>query len=164
MVRVGGQGCVTDGRVGYLRAGQAVAPFLVQAGAQGGEVERAQRVDLAVPLGVERVVLAAVEQAVEAGLADPTGMSLATVDAEGRPLAGSLRRWPLVAAGDVPPISVTFLPTDDPSTRFGAMAVGETAGRAAVAAIAAAVAHASGGTVRSLPLDPGTVLDLQAGR
>jgi CO/xanthine dehydrogenase Mo-binding subunit len=107
------------------------------------------------------------EAQVEGALATALERALAAalpVDTEGRPLAGSLRRWPLVAAGDVPPISVTFLPTDDPSTRFGAMAVGETAGRAAVAAIAAAVAHASGGTVRSLPLDPATVLDLQAGR
>jgi len=107
------------------------------------------------------------EAQVEGALATALERALAAalpVDTEGRPLAGSLRRWPLVAAGDVPPIAVTFLPTDDPSTRFGAMAVGETAGRAAVAAIAAAVAHASGGTVRSLPLDPGTVLDLQAGR
>jgi CO/xanthine dehydrogenase Mo-binding subunit len=44
------------------------------------------------------------------------------------------------------------------------VAVGEAAGRAAVAAIAGAVADATGGTVRSLPLDPGTVLDLRPDR
>ena len=84
-------------------------------------------------------------------------------DAEGVPLTPSLRGWPLVAAGDVAPASVTFLANGEPSTRFGAVAVGEAAGRAAIAAIAAAIAHATGGTVRSLPLDPGAVLDLQAG-
>ncbi len=104
---------------------------------------------------VEGALAAALERALAAALA---------VDAEGRPRDPSLRRWPLVAAGDVPPISVTFLPTDDPSTRFGAVAVGEAAGRAAVAAIAGAIAHATGGSVRSLPLDPGAVLDLRPSR
>jgi putative selenate reductase molybdopterin-binding subunit len=84
-------------------------------------------------------------------------------DAHGAPITPSLRGWPLVAAGDVPPVSVTFLANGEPSTRFGAVAVGEAAGRAAIVAIASAIAHATGGTVRSLPLDPGAVLDLQTG-
>jgi putative selenate reductase molybdopterin-binding subunit len=104
---------------------------------------------------VEGAVAAALERALAA--AQP-------LDAEGRPLATSLSRWPLVAASDVPPISVTFLPTDDPSSRFAAVAVGEAAGRAAVGAIAGAVADATGGSVRSLPLDPGAVLDLRPPR
>jgi CO/xanthine dehydrogenase Mo-binding subunit len=58
-------------------------------------------------------------------------------------------------------MTVRFLPTAEPSTRFGAVAVGEAAGRAALAAIAVAVARATGGTVRALPLGPGAVLDLQ---
>jgi CO/xanthine dehydrogenase Mo-binding subunit len=104
---------------------------------------------------VEGALAAALERALAAGL---------SFDADGAPLARSLRSWPLVAAEDVPPISVIFVPTGEPTTRFGAVAVGEAAGRAAVAAIAGAVADATGGTVRSLPLDPGTVLGLRPDR
>ena len=75
------------------------------------------------------------EQALAGGL---------TFDAEGRPLVRSLRRWPLVAAIDVPPLSVVFVPSGDPLSRFGAGALAEAAGRAAVAAIAHAVAEAAG--------------------
>jgi putative selenate reductase molybdopterin-binding subunit len=100
---------------------------------------------------IEGALAAALERALAAGL---------SIDADGVPLAGSLRSWPLVAAGDIPPISVIFVPTGEPPTRFGAVAVGEAAGQAAVAAIGGAVAEATRGTVRSLPFDPGTVLGL----
>jgi putative selenate reductase molybdopterin-binding subunit len=100
---------------------------------------------------VEGALAAALERALAAGV---------PFDGEGRPLTGPLRSWPLVAASDVPPMSVRFLPTAEPSTRFGAVAVGEAAGRAALAAIAGAVARATGGAIRSLPLGPGAVLDL----
>jgi putative selenate reductase molybdopterin-binding subunit len=104
---------------------------------------------------VEGALAAAVERALAAGQ---------PFDADGIPLARSLRSWPFVAAGDVPPISVVFVPSGDPPTRFGAVAVGEAAERAALAAIAGAVADATRGTVRSLPLDPGTVLGLSTDR
>jgi CO/xanthine dehydrogenase Mo-binding subunit len=101
---------------------------------------------------VEGALALALERALAAGL---------PFDADGAPLRSSLRGWPLVAAGDVAATSVTFLANGEPSTRFGAVAVGEAAGRAALAAIAGAIVHATGGTVRSLPLGPGAVLDLQ---
>jgi CO/xanthine dehydrogenase Mo-binding subunit len=104
---------------------------------------------------VEGALAIALERALAAGQ---------SFDADGVPLGRSLRSWPLVAAGDVPPISVIFVPTGDPPTRFGAVALGEAAGRAAVAAIAGAVADATRGSVRSLPLDPGTVLGLRRDR
>jgi CO/xanthine dehydrogenase Mo-binding subunit len=98
----------------------------------------------------------ALEQALVGGLA---------FDDEGRPSVRSMRRWPLVAAADVPPLSVTFLPAGDPLSRFGAAALGDAASRAALAAIATAVARATGGAVRELPLSPGHVLDaVAAGR
>jgi CO/xanthine dehydrogenase Mo-binding subunit len=74
-----------------------------------------------------------------------------------------MRRWPLVAAVDVPPLAVTFLPAGDPLSRFGAAALGDAAARAALAAIANAVARATGGRVRELPLSPGRVLEAVAG-
>jgi putative selenate reductase molybdopterin-binding subunit len=100
---------------------------------------------------VHGALAAAIERALAAGLA---------FDADGVPLAPSLLSWPLVAAGDLPPMKVVFVPTGEPSTRFGTVAIGEAAGRAAVAAIAGAIADATGATVRSLPLDPSTVLGL----
>jgi putative selenate reductase molybdopterin-binding subunit len=103
---------------------------------------------------VEGALAVALERALAAGV---------PFDAQGVPVTPSLRGWPFVAAGDVPPLSVTFLPNGEPSTRFGAVAVGEAAGRAALAALASAIAHATGGTVRALPLDPGAVMDLHTG-
>jgi putative selenate reductase molybdopterin-binding subunit len=99
---------------------------------------------------VEGALADALEQALAGGLA---------FDDEGRPRVRSLRRWPLVAAVDVPPLSVSFLPAGDPLSRFGAAALGEAAARAALAAIANAVAQATGARVRDLPLAPGRVLD-----
>jgi putative selenate reductase molybdopterin-binding subunit len=100
---------------------------------------------------VEGALAAALEQALAAGV---------RFDAGGVPRPRPLRSWPLVSATDIPPLSVSFIPEGESSTRFGAVAVGETAGRAALAAIATAVARATGGRVRSLPLEPGAVLDL----
>jgi xanthine dehydrogenase YagR molybdenum-binding subunit len=73
-----------------------------------------------------------------------------------------LRRWPLVAAIDVPPLSVAFLPGGEPSSRFGAAALGEAAARAALAAIVNAVSQATGTRPRELPLTPTRVLDALA--
>jgi CO/xanthine dehydrogenase Mo-binding subunit len=53
---------------------------------------------------------------------------------------------------------VRFVPSRDATSRFGAAALGETAGRAALAAIASAVAQATGSPVRVLPLTPERVL------
>lgn len=103
---------------------------------------------------VEGALATAVEGALVAGV---------PFDADGRPAVGPLRTWPLLAAGDAPAMSVRFLAHAEPATRFGAVAVGEAAGRAALVAIAAAVAGATGVRVRTLPLSPGTILDLQAG-
>jgi putative selenate reductase molybdopterin-binding subunit len=102
------------------------------------------------------------EAQVEGALADALEQALAgglAFDEEGHPLVRSLRRWPLVAATDVPPLSVTFLPAGDAPSRFGAAALGEAAGRAALAAIANAVAQATGARVGELPLSPGRVLE-----
>jgi putative selenate reductase molybdopterin-binding subunit len=103
---------------------------------------------------VEGALAVALERALAAGV---------PFDDSGVPVTPSLRGWPLVAATDVAPASVSFLANGEPSTRFGAVAVGEAARRAAVTAIAAAIAQTTGGKVRSLPLDPGAVLDLQGG-
>jgi putative selenate reductase molybdopterin-binding subunit len=97
---------------------------------------------------VEGALAAALEQALAAGL---------PFDSEGRPLLRSPTHWPLIAAVDMPSLTVTYLPTGEPLSRFGAAAVGEAAGRAALAAIANAVALAAGGRVRTFPLTPARV-------
>jgi putative selenate reductase molybdopterin-binding subunit len=97
---------------------------------------------------VEGALAACLESALAAGL---------PFDAHGRPLVRSLRHWPLVTAVDTPPIAVTYVPSGEPLSRFGAAAVGEAAGRAALGAVVNAVAHATGGRVRTLPVAPGSV-------
>jgi xanthine dehydrogenase molybdenum-binding subunit len=98
---------------------------------------------------------------VEGALADAVERTLVAelpFDAEGRPLVRSLRLWPLLSAVDVPPLCVTFVPSGEPASHFGAAALGEAAGHAALAAITSAVARATGAAVRALPLSPERVL------
>jgi putative selenate reductase molybdopterin-binding subunit len=107
------------------------------------------------------------EGQVEGALADALEQALAgelRFDDEGHPLMRSLRSWPLVAAIDVPPLSVTFLPAGDPLSRFGAAALGGTTTRAALAAIVNAVSQATGTRLRELPLSPARVLDALTSR
>ena len=99
---------------------------------------------------VEGALAGALEQALAGGL---------WFDSEGRPLVRSLRRVALVAAIDVPPLSVRFLPAGDPLSRFGAAALGEAAARAALAAIVNAVSQAAGARLRELPLTPPRILE-----
>lgn len=99
---------------------------------------------------VEGALAMAVEQALAGGL---------PFDAEGRPLVRSFRTWPLVTALDVPPLEVLFVTPQDATARVGSATLGDTAGRAALAAIVNAVARAVGGRIRSLPLTPAVVFE-----
>ena len=98
---------------------------------------------------VEGALAAALEQALAGGLA---------FDDEGRPVVRSLRDWPLVAAADVPPLEVSFVAAGDGRPATASAALGDTAGRAALAAIVNAVARATGTRPASLPLTPEAVL------
>lgn len=143
----------------------AAAQAEVEVDAETGIV-RVARVSLAIasapppdPRGPEGVVEGAVATALEHALAG--GLEF---DAEGRPLVRSFRVWPLVSATDMPAIAVTFVPSATGSAPFGVSGLADVAGRAALAAIANAVADATGGRVRALPLAPAAVLDaLDAG-
>ncbi len=97
---------------------------------------------------------------VEGGLASAVEQALAA-GADGGDFARPAQSWsrlPLCIAADVPPLAVSFVPGGDPLSRFDTAAHAEAAGRAAVAAIANAVARASGQRLRALPLDPARVL------
>ncbi len=101
------------------------------------------------------------ESHVQGALADALEQALAgglPFDDEGRPRVRSLRSWPLVAAMDMPSLSVTFVPGGEPLARFGAAALGEAATQAALAAIVNAVSQALGTRLRELPLSPPRVL------
>jgi putative selenate reductase molybdopterin-binding subunit len=102
----------------------------------------------------EAVVEGALAAGVEQGLAAGLGF-----DAEGRPLVRSLRDYPLLAPIDVPPLAVSFLPSAAAPARLGDAALADVATRAALTAIANAVAQATGAPVRRLPLSPPVVLD-----
>jgi putative selenate reductase molybdopterin-binding subunit len=178
-VRVAGGGEVGFAEIGAaaLRAGQPVTAAAAPTAASTPPALAAAFAEVEVDeeTGVVRVtrLRAAVaggpfsdprppEGQVEGALADALEQALAgglPFDAEGRPLVRSLRRWPLVASVDVPPLSVTFLPGDDPLSRFGAAALGEAAGRAALAALVHAVSRAVGAPLRRLPLSPPRVLE-----
>ena len=99
---------------------------------------------------VEGALLAAIEQALAAG---------APLD---RPLPQGLRRVPAIAAADAPPLSVSFVPVGNPLSRFAAAAHGEAASRAALAAIANAIARATSTRPRTLPFSPARVLEALA--
>jgi putative selenate reductase molybdopterin-binding subunit len=96
---------------------------------------------------VEGALLSAIEQALAAG---------APLD---RPLPQGLRRVPAIAASDVPPLSVSFVPVGNPLSRFAAAAHGEAASRAALAAIANAIARATKTRPRALPFSPARLLE-----
>jgi putative selenate reductase molybdopterin-binding subunit len=104
---------------------------------------------------VEGALAGAVEMALAAGL---------PFDAAGRPLLRDVRSYPLLAAPDVPPLAVTFAPSGEADALGGGAALADAAGRAALAAIVNAVARATGGRPRELPLSPPRVLDATAAR
>ncbi len=105
---------------------------------------------------VEGALALAVEQALAAGL---------EFDFEGRPLVRTLREYPLVAPSDVPPLLVAFLSSAATPAPLGGATLTDVAARAALAALANAVADATGLAPTRLPLSPPTVLAiLAAGR
>jgi putative selenate reductase molybdopterin-binding subunit len=162
-----------------LRAGQ---PLVATAAPSRAPIPPAYavvvaRVEVDVPTGIPRVLgLSAwlagfledprpAEGQIEGALAAALERSLAATlpfDGEGRPARPSLRHWPLATAFDVPPLSVKLLSVGEPLSRFGAAAVGEAAGQAALAAIANAVARATGIPARTLPLGPDRLQGMRA--
>jgi putative selenate reductase molybdopterin-binding subunit len=110
------------------------------------------------PFADASAVLAEVEGALAAAVEQALATSL-PFDAEGRPRLRDIRTYPLLAATDMPPIAVTFLPSGEADAGAGGASLADAAGRAALAAIVNAVARATGGRPRALPLDPPRVLE-----
>lgn len=77
---------------------------------------------------------------------------------EGQSMTRSYIQYPLPRAADLPEIEVVFIEGEDPHGPYGAKAIGEIVLIPPGAAIANAVADATGTRIRELPLTPDRVL------
>jgi CO/xanthine dehydrogenase Mo-binding subunit len=75
-------------------------------------------------------------------------------DEEGKIMNPTLRDYRIPTAADVPPMEIFLIEKADPYGPFGAKGVGEITTNCTAAAIANAVAHATGVRLRQLPMLP----------
>jgi CO/xanthine dehydrogenase Mo-binding subunit len=106
---------------------------------------------------------------VRGGVAQGIGRALLerlAYDGSGQPLVGTLMDYLLPTAGDVPPVQVELVEVPAPFGPFGARGVGEPPVVPVMAAVANAVADATGSAPAALraPLDPEAVLGWSAAR
>ena len=108
----------------------------------------------------------AVEGQVYGGVLQGIGMALQEelVFEEGRPVNASFLDYKVPRIGDAPPIEIALIETQDAEGPFGAKAAAEPTINATIAAIANAVAHATGHRFHELPMNPARVLGMLAAR
>lgn len=75
-------------------------------------------------------------------------------DDRGRLRTGNFMSYKLPTRLDIGSIRVAFEPSYEPTGPFGAKSIGEVVINTPLAAVASAVAHATGHQVRSLPITP----------
>ena len=149
------------------QAGEADLSELLSFGAQAAEVEvdpltgsvRVRRLVLALDLG-EVLDAPGIEAEVRRGLMDGLGMALGQCmryDA-GKPVTTSPSQLGVPRFHDMPRLEIVCVPSQSTAGPFGAKATGESAAHAAMAAIANAVADATGERVESLPITQEKVL------
>jgi len=98
---------------------------------------------------------------IEGGVAQALGAALyedMTIDADGKVAVSSLRNYHIPAFADVPRTEVLFADTCDRLGPFGAKSMSESPYNPVAAALANAVAAATGVRIRTLPLKPDRVL------
>jgi putative selenate reductase molybdopterin-binding subunit len=134
---------------GPVRHSLAAALAEVEVDRETGQVH-ARRLQAVVAAGPFEDARPAAAQ-LEGALADAFEQALVAGSGAPDPL-------PAVAATDVPPLVVSFVPSGDPLSRFGTAAHAEAASRAALAALANAIARAADARPRALPLDPARLL------
>lgn len=102
----------------------------------------------------------AMEGQVYGGVLQGIGMALQEemIFEEGRPVNASFLDYKVPRIGDARPVEIAFIETNDPEGPFGAKAGAEPTINATIAAIANAVAHATGIRFKELPLSPDRVL------
>ena len=108
----------------------------------------------------------AVEGQIYGGVLQGIGMALQEelVFEEGRPVNASFLDYKVPRIGDAPPIEIALIETNDAEGPFGAKAAAEPTINATIAAIANAVAHATGHRFHQLPMNPERVLGMLAAR
>jgi xanthine dehydrogenase molybdenum-binding subunit len=104
------------------------------------------------PLGVEGQIEGGAAMGIGLALTEELGL------VDGQILAPSPREYGMLTALGVPPIHVELVETIDPEGPFGAKGVGEAGVIPVAAAVANAVANATGIRPRSYPLAPWKVL------
>ena len=93
----------------------------------------------------------------EGGIAQGIGHALYEIvehDDRGRLRTGNFMSYKLPTRLDIGSIRVAFEPSYEPTGPFGAKSIGEVVINTPLAAVASAVAHATGHQVRSLPITP----------
>ena len=93
----------------------------------------------------------------EGGIAQGIGHALYEIvehDERGRLRTGNFMSYKLPTRLDIGSIRVAFEPSYEPTGPFGAKSIGEVVINTPLAAVASAVAHATGHQVRSLPITP----------
>ena len=93
----------------------------------------------------------------EGGIAQGIGHALYEIvehDDLGRLRTGNFMSYMLPTRLDIGSIRVAFEPSYEPTGPFGAKSIGEVVINTPLAAVASAVAHATGHQVRSLPITP----------
>lgn len=106
------------------------------------------------PVAAHGQVLGAVAQGIGWALMEDL------VERSGAVVNPSLLDYRLPGAGDLPPVSVTFVEEVDPHGPFGAKSLAEAAIDPVAAAVANAIAHATGKRGHALPLNPERVWSL----
>ncbi len=102
----------------------------------------------------------AMEGQIYGGILQGIGMALQEelIFEEGRPVNASFLDYKVPRIGDAPPIEIALIETNDPEGPLGAKAGAEPTINATIAAIANAVAHATGIRFKQLPMSPDRVL------
>lgn len=106
----------------------------------------------------------ALEGQMQGGIVQGIGMALGEelVFDDGEPVNASLVSYKVPRIAETPPIEIGFVETDDPTGPYGAKAGGEHSINATVAAIANAIADATGIRFARLPITPRAILEALA--
>ena len=151
-----------DALTSHASACLPVSPPPFMAGIAEVEVDKATGkvtvVDYAAAVDCGTVINEALARVqAEGGIAQGIGHVLYEIvehDDRGRLRTGNFMSYKLPTRLDIGSIRVAFEPSYEPTGPFGAKSIGEVVINTPLAAVASAVAHATGHQVRSLPITP----------
>ena len=151
-----------DALTAHASACSPVSPPPFMAGVAEVDVDKATGkvtvVDYAAAVDCGTVINEALARVqAEGGIAQGIGHALYEIvdhDGRGRLRTGNLMTYKVPTRLDIGQIRVAFEPSYEPTGPFGAKSIGEVVINTPLAAVASAVAHATGHQVRSLPITP----------